>query len=416
MSSRGASSGYMLRMAARNALRNRRRSIFTMIALVLGVGIFIIARGLVGGIEATMVGLEVDAEHAHLRVMVPEWYDDQDYAPLDIAFDEAAAVAAALREGFPDAPGVLLRTTFAAEVGDGVRGTPCRGIVLDPALGREVFRLGELPAPAGEAGDPHIWLGTKLADVFEVKPGDRVFVQAKTRHGTRNALDGVVVAGVIDTGHPLMDNFSLVMPLSVAEGFLDIDARFGTEVMARFDSPDHAEAAEALIAERFPRLMSETWREKTAYIIDLNKLRERVFNVLIAIILLIGASGVANTCLMSGFERTTEIGTMLALGLPRRRVLTLFVTESVLIATVGASIGATVGGSVCQWLSTSGIEFPEMGAESAAPIPPRLFFASSWETVATGVCLGLLIALIASVYPAWRASHLDPIEALREGA
>lgn len=412
-----ASAGYMLRMAARNALRNRRRSIFTMVALVLGVGIFILARGLVGGIEATMVGLEVDAEHAHLRVVVPAWYEDQDYAPLDIAFDEAADVATALREGFLDAPGVLLRTTFAAEVGDGVRNTPARGVVFDPAIAREVFRLGPLPVPADIGDRPLVWLGASLAAVFDVGVGGEIFLQAKTRHGTRNALDGVVVAGLIDTGHPLVDNFTVFMPRSVARGFLDIDDRFATEVVARFADRDEAEAAEALVAERWPRLMAETWREKTTYIIDLNRIRERVFNVLIGIILLIGASGVANTCLMSGFERTTEIGTMLALGLPRSRVLALFVAESVMIASVGASLGAAVAGSVCEWLSRSGIEFPEISAEAGSvPIPARLFFASDWETLAAGVTLGLLIALVASLYPAWRASHLDPIEALREGA
>lgn len=403
---------YLFRLAGRNALRNRRRSLFTLTSILLGVSLFIVSRSFVDGIDATLIAIEVDNEAAHLRVVPTDYLKDEDYQPLDLPFPEPAAVRAALEQIAPGTK-VVERVTFAAEVGDGRRTLRCRGMVVDRDRYLSVFPIGELPVPPG--GEPFLWAGTGIAETFGWKPGDRIFLKAKTRRGTLNALDAVRFAGPIATGHPLLDNYTVIVPRSVGAEFLDLTDDFATEVLARFPKPELAMEAERKIEGAWPALTAETWAERTADFREVNKLRRAAFNIVVGLILLMGAAGVANTGLMSAFERTREIGTLMAIGLSPARVRRLITIESVLIACVGTAIGVALGCLVAQHYVTNGLHFPELEqAEQVSLVPPVLFFELRPATVALAAAFGVGIALVASLWPAVRASRLSPIEALRE--
>lgn len=401
-------------LALRNTVRNPRRSGLTMIAILLGVGLYIMAQSLVEGIEYTMVGTEIDAEHAHLRVMTAAFHADEDFRPTEHDFPEALEVRALLAG--VDGAKVTSRISFSAQVGDGVRRVGVRGLVVAPEEYGTVLKLGTL-TPAERPELPHVWLGADLARSFGFEAGSRMTLQAKTREGTRNALTDVIVAGVYRTSHPLMDNFSFLIPERFGRPFLNAPAPFATEILALFEKPDQADPLDATIAQKWPTLVAETWREKTAYITRLNAIRRTMLGIVVSIILLIGAAGVTNTSLMSGFERNQEIGTLLALGFERRQVLFMFLVESVVIAAVGTAIGAAIGGGFSAWGEAVGIPFPEVGDQmGAVPLPPRLFLDLSSAIMVKAVVIGLVVALLAALYPAWQTSRMDPMDALREGA
>jgi ABC-type lipoprotein release transport system permease subunit len=117
---------YLVRLAARNALRNRRRSLFTLTSILLGVSLFIVSRSFVDGIDATLIAIEVDNESAHVRVVPRDYLAEEDYQPLDKPFPDAPALAATLA-GLAPGTRVVDRVSFAAEVGDGVPGGRAAG-------------------------------------------------------------------------------------------------------------------------------------------------------------------------------------------------------------------------------------------------------------------------------------------------
>lgn len=398
---------YLLRMALRNTLRNRRRSALTGVAIIVGVAIFVLAQSLIAGIERTMIGTEVDSEHAHLRVMSRGFASDEDFFPTDQALPDVAGLRERLRERFPSAR-TAQRTAFSAQLTAGGRSLNCRGLAMDPHEYASLLRLGELPGASGH----HAWLGSDVAAAFGFKPGDRLSLQAKTRHGTRNALTDVVIAGFITTGHPLVDNFTIFVPSTSGQELLDTDADYATELLVRFADPDAAMGAKRLVETA--NVTAQTWQEKTEYIIRFNNVRRAVFSVVTAVIMLIAAAGVANTTLMSGFERIAEIGALLALGLSRQRVMALFLIEACLIAVLGVGTGLALGSVPSWYLERHGLPFPKMDEGGAAvPIPPVLYFDLTANTLVLAALIGLAVTITAALYPAWKLSRTDPIYALK---
>ena len=403
---------YLWRLAGRNALRNRRRSFFTLTSILLGVSLFIVTRSFVDGIDATLIAIEVDNESAHVRVVPTDYLKEEDYQPLDLPFPDAPDLARRL-EALAPGTRVVDRVSFAAEVGDGRRTLRCRGLVVDRDAYKAVFPVGELPVPPGD--EPYLWAGSGIADTFGWKPGDRIFLKAKTRRGTLNALDAVRFAGAVSTGHPFIDNYTVILPRHLGAEFLDLPAGFATEVLARFPDPALAATAERLVEAPGSVLTAETWEERTADFRAVNQIRRAAFNIVVALILMMGAAGVANTGLMSAIERTREIGTLMAIGLAPARVRKLMTIEAVLIALVGAVLGVALGSLVAHHFAVHGLHFPELEqAENVSLVPPVLYFDLRPATLLIALGLGIGAAILASMYPAFRASRLSPVEALRE--
>ena len=113
--------------------------------------------------------------------------------------------------------------------------------------------------------------------------------------------------------------------------------------------------------------------------------------------------------LMSVFERVREIGTMLAVGMRRRQVLALFLLEAGLLGVVGGLGGVALGSAVVRGLAARGIPMQGLGSGVASVLRPEL--NASFVLLSLGVAI--TGALVAAAWPAWRASRLNPVDALR---
>jgi putative ABC transport system permease protein len=153
-----------------------------------------------------------------------------------------------------------------------------------------------------------------------------------------------------------------------------------------------------------------TWSEVAYVYHQVRRLFDRVFGTLTIIIGLLVILGITNTLTISLMERTREVGTMLAMGARPRTVLVLFVCEGLTLGVAGGALGVMVGLIVCGIAATIGI-----------PMPPPPMFTSGYivtpyptaPLVLQGFCLAVGAAVLASLYPAYRASRLPIAEALR---
>jgi putative ABC transport system permease protein len=116
---------------------------------------------------------------------------------------------------------------------------------------------------------------------------------------------------------------------------------------------------------------------------------------------LVGSVGMTNTILMSVLERTREIGVFRALGWSRRRILTLILKESLLLSGLGGLVGIGIGMLLTQALAS----IPSIGGFMKASFPPAL--------LGQAIAVALVLGTLGGLYPAWRATKLSPVEALR---
>ena len=137
--------------------------------------------------------------------------------------------------------------------------------------------------------------------------------------------------------------------------------------------------------------------------------------VMLAILVVVVGFGILNTVLMAVLERQQELGVMLALGLPPLSVFRMVFLESTVLAAIGLVIGVVIAVPLTLWLQANPIE---LGGELAALFElvgsdPVIVFDLAWSSVMQTVGVILLVAVVASLYPAIKASRANPVDALR---
>lgn len=140
------------------------------------------------------------------------------------------------------------------------------------------------------------------------------------------------------------------------------------------------------------------------------KLFSSQMNVVRLVISVIIALSIYNILVMGVLERTGEIGTLMALGHKRNNILVLFVCEGLALGAVGGLLGSLVGSGLGAWLSYVGIPMPPPPGMDIAYVGEILL---SWRLVLGALVIAVLTTFVASLYPAWKASHMTIVDALR---
>ncbi|MBW1878990.1 MAG: ABC transporter permease, partial [Deltaproteobacteria bacterium] len=247
---------------------------------------------------------------------------------------------------------------------------------------------------------------------------DPLLLETRTATGAINAL-AIPVAGVITTGNPLVDRMNIFVPQPLVEALVLTGGHF-THLFVRLRNRDRASVLAEALRERMGDAVGvSTWEEETQDLVDAQKPRQQTMDFLGLGFLLIAATGIANTVLMAAYERTREIGTLRAMGLTKRGVLTLFVTEGLIMGVIGSVVGALLGGGATYYWHVHGLDLTPMmegsmeGGFENMPLSMMLYMDFSWATIVGSIAFGVVIAVIASVYPARVAANMAPADAVR---
>ena len=164
--------------------------------------------------------------------------------------------------------------------------------------------------------------------------------------------------------------------------------------------------------EQLPQLDVRTWRElapQMAAMIDLGDAGVLIFAIVLMIAL---AFGVANTLISAVLERTREIGLLHVLGMARADIVGQVVLESLFIIGLGL-IGGTAVGLLVAWWWRDGVDLTRWSAGLATMgIHSRIMLHVLWRDIANDTIVVLALGILGSLYPAWRAVRLAPLEAL----
>ncbi|MBI5494175.1 MAG: ABC transporter permease [Deltaproteobacteria bacterium] len=397
-------------LAVRNVVRNTRRSAITFIAVLLAVAIMLAIRGFLTGLQDSMRDMVVEGQLGAIQVY-REGYRKQVFgSPLNLAMPADETVLQRLRD-IPHVRGAGYRLRFGGMVSNGDTTVFAMLTAVDPARDLEVcprrpedLASGALPAPGDPGGAV---LDVELARKLGVGAGKNAVILAADREGVLNGAE-IHLTGTMSAGKlPGMEAKVGLVTLAAAQELLRMPG-LATELVLGVDDLERVDEVRArVVAVMGQGYETAAWYESASFVKDMIAIQNAISMVVSGIFLVVALLGVANTMLMSVLERTREVGTMLSVGMRRRRVRLLFLVEAGLLALVGAVSGAGVAvGLVLHW-RRAGLDFHvPLGFD--VHLFPRLTTVAIVATVMV-TCLG---ALLSALWPAWKASRLRPVEAL----
>lgn len=409
----------MWRLAWRNLWRNRTRTAITMSAISLSLGLQLFSYGTADYNYQKMS--EAAARTAGGSVLVhADGYWEARTPSLVIESPDAIVQAATQA---PGAAHVLRRvlTTGLVSSPRGNSGIQLFGVEREPEL--EVQNYDRFITDGtfleGDEKSP-IVLGKGVVKDLGLELGDKVVLTATDPSGevTRALFR---LTGIMETGMDALDKAIGYTTLPAAQKALGLGDSI-TQIAVLAEDDDRRAELQAGLADSLGARGSELeilrWDQampEMLAFIELDREWAYYFGILIFLVV---AFGIANTLLMSVMERVRELGLLSALGLTPARVASLILIESALLAAVSIVIGFFIGYGLHLWIAKTGIDFSEMSGgdfEISGVILDDLVIYSLLDPVRWLVTCAVVFVLIvlSALYPAWRATRLQPATAMR---
>lgn len=400
-------------LAYRDLGRNRRRSGFTLLGVALGLALLIVMNGFVAGIMEDSLQNSIRLRTGHIQLRASSYEEEKlSLQAKDLLANPAAIVAQASAMGEVKAAAPVLWASAIVETINDSAALQLYGIDTSSA----VYAPIQNAIVAGSflvADDRNgILIGKNLATSMGLDVGQKVNLAVVNADG--RADQGIfTIRGLFATGIPSYDDSAALMPLSKAQAFLGANDHASAVFILLNNKADTAKVAAALQgADR--RVL--TWEELNQVFLQAMQTGMSFYTLLDGIVMLIVAVIIANTLLMSVFERIREMGILAAIGMKGRSMLQMFLLEAIVLGLLGIVLGIVLGSAAVWYLATSGYPIGDKMASvggSAIALGTTMYARFVPGTFAALSVAMLLIIMLASLYPAWYAARLEPVEALR---
>lgn len=398
------------RLAVRNLIRHRRRSISALLAIGLGVTTLVIASGFIQWIFWAMREATIQSQLGHIQVVKQGYFEQGQGDPFHYLLPETSPQLDVIRHS-PHVSAVTPRLFFGGLISHGERTISFLGAGVEPEGERRVSRQLALIRGHDLGAEGGVILGEGLASSLAVTPGEKVVLLATTASGGINAVE-LVVQGIFRTAAKAYDDVALRIPITAARRL--IRAGGSHEWVILLDDTARTGAVLEALRSRLRPAADDVelvpWYDQADFYNKTVTLFSRQVNVVWILIAGVMVLSISNTMIMSVLERTREIGALLAMGFRRRRIRAQFLKEGAVLGIAGGLGGLVAGFIVARIISAVGIPMPPPPGMAVGYIGQILI---TWPLMLEALALGLATSVIASLYPAWKASRMAIVDALR---
>lgn len=410
-------------MAQRNLRRNRRRTVLAVTSIALSVMLMTFMGGLIAGILGNFVRNITKNESGHVRITTAEFDERSRFNPVDANIADPAAVEAAVL-GIPELKGkitlVTERILFGTLLANGNANKTAVAYAGDAGKEKELLLLnksvvqGRYIESSGET-----IVGEGLAAILGLKLGDDLKVVATgADYGLH--LKKLRIVGFFKTGLKQLDESVYQMPLDDAKSLLRTDGGSQQILVMLKDYKESGRAA-SLIAEALAKmpggadLSVKPWTAIGDYPRMIGMM-ETIYGYMYFVIAFLGAFIITNILMMVVLERRKEIGILKSLGLKRREVLSLFLTEGVAMGAIGSAIGAVLGLVICAVTGKVGFDFTEAFSSVNFPMDPVVHPVADVLAALKMFGIGVLVSALVSLLPSRRAATMNAVDAIKSVA
>lgn len=400
----------LFKLAYRNFLRNKRRSIISGISISIAVALIIFTKSYISGITNNISDNIVRLLTGHIQIMTREYERRERLMPLSEAIELTPEFYALLQE--QDIEHISPRIKFGVLLGREELSIPALGYGIDPLVEKEISGLqkriisGTYLEPEGNS----TIIGNKLAERLGLRIGDTITIITRTAYDSPAGIN-LVIKGLFSTGIGGIDRSLLFIPLKTAQELLDLNNR-ATEIVTTLKKPEKA----ILVAQSI-RLKSDYAVVPFQHHPLLNYLQAfgLVQNIIYIIILIVACSTIANTMMMVVFERSKEIGMLKAMGMDNLMVILSLIIEAGMIGAIGSFAGTIFGSTISYFLKYKGIDLSMISSTTSLDMPygPIIYFSPTPLIILGGFFFGLIVTIFIAFIPVSRVARLEPARALR---
>lgn len=399
-----------LAQAVRNVIRQKRRVAFALAIVIGGCISLLLAGGFIQWVLDTMRESTIRSQLGHIQIVRTDYYKKGIADPYKYLLPSDGAKEAEVLK-HPDVTALAPRLSLVGLISLGDATLSFMGDGVDPVAEKAFEKY--FFVEKGErlsADDPTgIVIGQGLADNLGAKVGDKLVLMVTTAKGGMNGHD-VHIRGIFFTSEKAYDDGAIQLPIKLARELVRVEGASSWLVV--LDETKKTDQVLKDLRGLFdPRTFElAPWYELADFY---NKSVSLFLRQVLVVKLLIGfivVLSISNTLSMAVIERTGEIGTMMAMGVRRYSVLRLFIFEGLMLGVIGSTLGILIGWLLSLAISAVGIPMPP---------PPGMESDFTGEVTVTlglafdALVLGVTATLVASVLPAWKASRMVIVDALR---
>ena len=412
--------GNVCKIALRNLFRYKRRTFLTTSLIAMGVILVISFGGIAGSFKNGVIGILTNSNLADIQIHKNGYLKSIDNLPLDLTIDDKGIVRIeGLLKKNDQVKAFSKRIRFGAMLSNFDQTTNIRLTAVYPELENAtcpdlVERIeGAETDPAQFVKPGEMVVPVNLAKGLKLELGSDVVLVANNKDGSVNGVT-LRVGGISDNilGPTGKDGY---LHMDDARALLRMDGEEATQIavkLKRFDKLDDVyeqlkvELMEMKNQAGKPVFEISTWQELSPFtsiarIVDLLIIVVRV--ILVSIVLI----SILNVMMMSVYERVSEVGTIASIGTPPGRILSLFLVEGFSLGFMSSIIGSVVGMGLLLIVKVVKLNFTFGRMDiSLSPAIPLI------DVIVT-ILIVIVISIISTLQPAFKASRLEPVEALR---
>ena len=406
------------RMVAARYLRARRKegfvsviAGFSLVGIALGVATLIIVMAVMNGFRADITE-RILGVNGHITA-----YGVTESILGYEAMAKQLETIPGVQSAIPVVEGQVLVSSDTASAGALVRGLRAEDVAKLPWIAGKIVDGSMDQYAAGEG----ILIGSRMAEQFRVRVGQEIqLISPKgnvTAFGSAPRAHSFIIAGIFNMGMSEYDSSFIFMPLSLAQTYFKYPGSV-TSVEIRVDTPDNARAIARQVADVVgPKLKVLSWQDTNVPLFNALEVERNVMFLILTLIILVAAMNIISGLIMLVKDKGRDIAILRTMGATRGMVMRIFFLTGASIGIIGAFSGVLLGVLFVKNIenirhllqSLTGTDLFAAQLYFFTQIPAKL----DWTQVLYIVAIALGLSFLASIVPAWRASRVDPVEALR---
>ena len=373
-----------------------------MAGLAIGVAVLILTLAVLDGFESE-IEQKIIGFDGHIRI---RGYFDRNLPEVDSHLDAILSNINDITASEPYISQAAMIRVGRETHGIMVEGVPSSGIEKIIATPQFITQ-GEFDL----SGDGTVVMGAALANQLGLTVGKKVTLLDMANLGRPGKLPGIRqfrIIGIYDTGLKDYDETVVYMSLSDAQALFGMPAQISGRIV-RLRDKDETESVSAAIASEGGLYISETWLDRHGRLFAWLRSQKQPMIIVFGLIALVAIFNISSALTMIVMEKNRDIGVLRAMGFSRRNISQLFLVEGGLVGLIGVGLG------ICLALIVGFLQI----RYGFFRIPAEIYFMSqlavkfNLQQFITVGAFGFLLALVATVYPAWKASGVQPADAVR---